>query len=208
MPVTSSGSNARVLVSPRMHVAEATPLKPAANAQSQDIFPEPSTRVDVVAASLEEIQYMKKNEQHLIRAKRRLEGQVRHLEARISDLVQRLEQYKTLYEQARQDAQCRGGGELEIQSLHQQLTCIQMLKDALNTENLELRRRLEVAEIAAGDDNKQAACCVVCMDNLANLVCLPCKHLAMCTYCGQQPDVKCCPICRGDIKEKMQIYTP
>jgi hypothetical protein len=46
------------------------------------------------------------------------------------------------------------------------------------------------------------------MDNLINLVCLPCKHLSMCTYCGMAQDVTSCPICRTDIKEKLQIYTP
>ena len=34
--------------------------------------------------------------------------------------------------------------------------------------------------------------CVICMDNLANLVCLPCKHLAICSLCNAIAE---CPMC-------------
>jgi len=158
--------------------------------------------------SEEENQYLRRNADHLRKEKHRLEAQVRHLEARTVDLEQRSQQYQSLYKEAQRDALCgRGGGDMEIQSLHQQLSAVVLLKDALNTENLELRRRIESSERVESDESKQIVC-VICMDNLCNLVCLPCKHLALCTYCGQKQDVTTCPICRTELKEKMQIYTP
>jgi len=153
----------------------------------------------------EDALYLKKNVEHLRSVKHHLAGQVQDLEARVRGLEQRTQQYKMLYEQAQRDAQCRGSGELEISSLHQQLTAVVMLKDALNSENMDLQRRLEAAQKSQNAESKQAAC-VICMDNLANIVCLPCKHLALCSYCQQ--DVADCPICRSALEDKMQIFTP
>jgi len=155
----------------------------------------------------EDVAYLKRNMEHLCSEKRRLEGQVQDLEARVRGLEQRKQQYKMLYEQARNDTQCMGTGELEMMSLHQQLNAVLMLKEVLNTENMELRTRLEAAQKTQGAESRQATC-VICMDNLANVVCLPCKHLAVCAYCGLEREVSDCPICRTHIKEQMQIYTP
>lgn len=149
---------------------------------------------------------MLRNAEHLRKEKHRAFEQNKHLRAEKHELELRLQQYKSLYEQAQMDAQCRGGGELEMQSLRQQLEAVLLLKDALNSENLEIRRRLEEAE-STRQASKEANC-VICMDNLINVVCLPCKHLSMCTYCGMGQDVTSCPICRTEIKEKMQIFTP
>jgi len=163
----------------------------------------------------DENQYLKKNVDHLKSVKHQLEGnnhrleaQVLDLQSRVRGLEQRLGQYKSLYEQAQRDAQCRGVGDLEISSLQCQLGAVMDLKDALNTENVDLRTRLHAAEQLATVEPSQGATCVICMDNLANLVCLPCKHLALCAYCGLQEGVSDCPICRSSISDKMQIYTP
>jgi len=156
----------------------------------------------------EDALYLKKNNEHLRSMNRCLEGQIMDLEERNDKLEQRKEQYKALYEQAQADAQCRGSsGELEITNLHQQLSAIVILKDHLNSENMELQKRLEAAQKSQRAESRQAAC-VICMDNLANVVCLPCKHLAICAYCGLSKDVVDCPICRTHIQEKMQIYIP
>eukprot|EP00439_Symbiodinium_sp_Y106_P039622 s2528_g4.t2 len=84
-----------------------------------------------------------------------------------------------------------------------------------NEENLaidvDLARRLEESErhrLNREAEPVPQASCVICLDNLANLVTLPCKHLAMCTFCGFQEDLTECPICRTRIGEKMQIFTP
>lgn len=158
------------------------------------------------AISEEDLQYLRRNAENLRREKHRALEQAKRNEARNGELEQRLQQYKQLYEQSQTDSMCRGGGEMEIESLHQQLCAIMMLKDALNTENLELRRRLDGRE--AAKDEEQGATCVICMDNLINLVCLPCRHLAMCDMCGNSKEVTACPICRTEIKDRMQVYTP
>jgi len=155
----------------------------------------------------EENAYLRRNVEHLRNAKHRLEEKVQDLDARARALEQRKQQYKMLYEEALRGAQNLGMGEMEMSSLHQQLGAVSLLKDALNEENIELQRKLEEADRNKGDGSKQATC-VICMDNLANLVCLPCKHLAICSLCGVQADLAECPICRAAVKEKMQIFTP
>lgn len=66
-----------------------------------------------------------------------------------------------------------------------------------------------IVATAAGthQESKQGAC-VICMDKLANIVCLPCKHLALCTLCDAQQKVQLCPICRSAVQEKMPIFMP
>lgn len=169
-------------------------------------FPAPS--VDA-----EETAYLRRNVEHLRFAKRRLEERVQDLRTRCEQLEQRKQQYKLLYEQQQQqlrDQQAMVGGSEEISQLHQQLSAISLLKDALNQENLDLARRLEESErhrLNREAEPVPQASCVICLDNLANLVTLPCKHLAMCTFCGFQEDLTECPICRTRIGEKMQIFT-
>lgn len=51
-------------------------------------------------------------------------------------------------------------------------------------------------------------CCVVCMDEKRNAVCIPCGHVAACFEC--LTDVKnltgLCPVCRGPIREVIRLY--
>lgn len=155
--------------------------------------------------------YLRKNVEHLRRAKHSLEDQVSSFETRSKNVEQQMQQYKTLYEQSKtermQEIVAGGGNGMEIHNLHQQLSAVQMLKDVLNMENVELQEKLSKAQRSEGEDMKHAAC-VICLDNLANLVCIPCKHLALCSYCAAQDGVDSCPICRTEIREKMQIYLP
>lgn len=159
----------------------------------------PQTRSDDA-----EVIYLRKNVEHLRFAKRRLEEKVQELEFRCDALEQRKQQYKLLYEQALRDQ--AGGGGLEISSLHQQLSAISLLKDALNQENMELSRRLEEVE-KHPREAVVSQVCVICMENLANLVVMPCKHLAICSFCGLGDLVEC-PICRTKVADVMQIFTP
>jgi len=186
---------------------ESSPLDPRrCSGSTQGAREQPVAAPAPIMLPAEENAYLKKNVDHLRSVKHKLEGHVQDLTARLRGLEQRKNQYKLLYEQAQLDATCRGSGEMEISNLHQQLNAVSMLKDALNSENLELQRRVDEAE-RAKEGPRQAAC-VICLDNLANVVCLPCKHLALCAYCGQQEEVTDCPICRASVEEKMQIYTP
>lgn len=47
--------------------------------------------------------------------------------------------------------------------------------------------------------------CKICLDRQADIVILPCKHVAVCSQCALQIKDNC-PICRGIIAEKMSIF--
>ena len=47
--------------------------------------------------------------------------------------------------------------------------------------------------------------CKVCLDRKANIVFLPCKHVAVCSQCVFGINEKCI-ICRGIIKDKISLY--
>jgi len=153
-----------------------------------------------------ENRYLKKNVDHLRRSKHSLEDKVAALEQRNAFLEDQVQQLKAVVGGTSTEA-LGEAPELEIRNLHAQLHAIQLLKEALNCENVELHHRLKTSQTAEANELRRAAC-VICMDNLANTVCLPCKHLSLCLPCGEQKGVTQCPICRADIKEKMQIYTP
>jgi len=151
--------------------------------------------------------YLKKNIEHLRLSKRQLEGQVESLEDRVLFLEQQNQQYKSLYEQSKSSLMSGDSGGMELSNLQQQLCAVQLLKDALNAENLELQQKLKAIQNAGKNEVKQNAC-VICMDNLANVVCLPCKHLSLCSFCCRQNEVTSCPICRSEISDKIQIFIP
>jgi hypothetical protein len=160
----------------------------------------------------EENEYLRKNVLHLRNVKKVMENHIRGLEVRNNWLEQQNEQHKVLFQQqARREFELQslsgGGCEMEIQNLHDQLEAVMQIKKALNAENLELQRRLEAKETEESETAKKATC-VICMDNLANTVCLPCKHLAMCMDCAYLDKSSLCPICRKTVVEKMQIYCP
>eukprot|EP00913_Durusdinium_trenchii_P024299 g22813.t1 len=70
--------------------------------------------------------------------------------------------------------------------------------DALNSENVELQARIKGLE-AERSRRSPPSSCVICMENLANVVCLP--H----TYAAERSS---CPICRATINERMLIFMP
>jgi len=160
--------------------------------------------------ALEEGAYLMKNIEWLRQKKRDLERQVGNMEARVRTAEAQKEQYKALFEESQSDTFVQASGEgrdREIVGLHQQLAALLMLKDAFNSENLQLQERMQAMEQS---QRHGQASCVICMKNLANVVCLPCKHLALCSFCSQQSyaERSQCPICRGSISERMQIFMP
>lgn len=167
----------------------------------------PPTDTFMTTAHPDEIGYLKKNNDSLIRAKRKLQLEADELRNRLSSTEEKMTLYKQLYDEERRAAMCRGGTGAEMANLHQQLAVVTDLKEALFKEVMDLRIRLEQNQ-SGDNDPGQGASCVICMDNLANVVCLPCKHLALCAYCSEGTEVQDCPICRSSIQEKMQIYTP
>jgi len=159
-------------------------------------------------SSAHENAYLRKNIEHLRQTRHQLKRHVGGLQNRVRSLEVQLQHYKALSEQMQTSSVCPNTSEMEITSLRQQLSAVQLLSDALNKENLDLHQQLRDAKSAEGKDPKHSCACVICLDNLANIVCLPCKHLGLCTFCAQKEKVDICPICRSEIKDQMQIFMP
>jgi len=163
--------------------------------------------IDASAAAVEvgnidhEMDYLRQNAEHLRHAKHQQEHHISVLNKQVARLQEQVIHHK--------EANLRGptndGGSLEVSSLNQQLTAVQRLKDRLNKENLALHDELGALR---QEQSQQAPTCVICMDNLVNLVCLPCRHLALCSLCGKKGVVDSCPICRSPIDSRMQIFMP
>jgi len=163
-----------------------------------------------VRSKSEENLYLRKNMENLRKQKRHLQQQVESIEARLRNVEAQKLQYQKLFEDSQGSFAVGGEGrDLEITGLHQQLAALLMLKDALNSENIELQARIKGLEEERS--RRSPACsCVICMENLANVVCLPCKHLAICSFCSKHSydEGSACPICRGNITDRMVIYMP
>ncbi|CAL1133653.1 unnamed protein product [Cladocopium goreaui] len=191
--------------------SEATSAEPEAEdvtqARRQD---RPKRQVPVPPRSKsEENLYLRKNMENLRKQKRHLQQQVESIEARLRNVEAQKLQYQKLFEDSHRSYAIGEGRDLEITGLHQQLAALLMLKDALNSENMELQARIKGLE-EEKSRRSPAAACVICMENLANVVCLPCKHLALCSFCSKHSygERSTCPICRGSITDRMLIYMP
>jgi len=133
--------------------------------------------------------------------KLRMGEQILCLKHQVSSLQEELRHYKAMHVRSESYSPCRTNSEdLELMNLRQQLSAVQLVKDALNKENLELHQRLYSAKEG---DLQIKHTCVICMDNLVNV---PCRHLAICMSCSQQDNVDSCPICRCSIRELMQVF--
>jgi len=164
----------------------------------------------VGSVEVEDTEHFRKEVERLRKVKHAHSCHVLQLREQHRNLVTKLSHCKNLYELARRDFRGNGGIEadrLEVDNLHQKLDAVMLLKGMLFKDNMELQRELETLRRSAGEGVKLSAC-VICMDNLANVVCMPCKHLVLCAHCSQQENVHDCPICRTHVQEKMQIYTP
>lgn len=163
---------------------------------------------------VDDVPYLKKNVAHLKQKKHFLEEQVKQLDARLKNALQEKEHFRGLFEQAQRELRESRYTSMpehnpgqEVQELQAQLEVATELKGQFYMEAEELRNQLRQAQQQAQQGGKKdESTCVVCMDNLANVVCLPCKHLVLCSYCSG--DVDSCPICRTAAEEKLQIFTP
>lgn len=67
----------------------------------------------------------------------------------------------------------------------------------------------EVGDNEASTFNNEREC-VVCRDNVANILLLPCKHLKICQIChstiSSNEDSYNCPCCRIPVDDFMQVY--
>ncbi|XP_055348932.1 uncharacterized protein LOC129595831 [Paramacrobiotus metropolitanus] len=75
--------------------------------------------------------------------------------------------------------------------------------DALRSNIRKLKERLE--------EERDGKLCVVCHDNLRNIVSIPCRHFALCEDCINMLPTnifhnKLCPVCRKQIQELIKIF--
>jgi len=200
-----------------------TPERPSSESSASKVTRDISQLLLSEAQLMQENEYLKQNLEYMRNHKHQMAHKIQAFEGRVRTVEMQREHYKTLYEESQRNnlvfmqqgpttpgggssASTNGHEQLEIMGIQQQLSAIQLLKDALNAENLELQERIKVLERS----KHSQASCVICMDNLANVVCMPCKHLAMCSFCSQHTCTECnsCPICRGVISDRMLIYMP
>jgi len=70
---------------------------------------------------------------------------------------------------------------------------------------VECQRRL--------DHERERSLCVICQDQVKSVLVLPCRHMCMCVDCartvvsGTHNQRRICPLCRGDIRVVMNVYT-
>jgi len=53
-------------------------------------------------------------------------------------------------------------------------------------------------------DQENGGKCVICWEEAKSVLFLPCKHLCSCKPCSEKTEE--CPLCRGTIQEKTQVY--
>lgn len=151
-----------------------------------------------------ETEYLRKNLEDLCDVTQRQDSQIGDLNAEVRSLHLELAHYKCLQDVADSTPKARASSDgLEITNLQQQLSAVQLVKDTLNKEVMDLHDQLEAAK-----DSKPAPTCVICLTNVVSIVCLPCRHLSLCGTCGQHGCVDNCPICRSRIEDRMQIFMP
>lgn len=71
------------------------------------------------------------------------------------------------------------------------------LSAALKRQKLE-KERYEGREVEAGKE------CKICLANPCDVIFQPCKHMCCCKPCSVL--VSQCPICRGDVRERISVF--
>jgi hypothetical protein len=163
----------------------------------------------------DEIAYWKRNAEHLRVKKHELEGHLEVARTQQSNVESQVEHWKRAYRELEANqAQALDGRrqDMDAESMQDMLSGMRMARNMLYEENLSLQKRLAEAQIdqLAMDQPRSGSTCVVCMDNLADVVLWPCRHLALCKECGDSAaaNMTVCPCCRANIENRTQIFTP
>ena len=61
--------------------------------------------------------------------------------------------------------------------------------------------------VAPSRDEDDSGGCRTCLDRPIGTVMVPCGHMALCTHCGRNPDLKACPVCRCRIQQVVETHT-
>ena len=48
--------------------------------------------------------------------------------------------------------------------------------------------------------------CVICVNSIKNTLIYPCGHMCLCEECSKNPMLKKCPMCRGQVLNKVKVY--
>lgn len=48
--------------------------------------------------------------------------------------------------------------------------------------------------------------CVICRENTKTVLLMTCRHLCVCSLCGQRDELTCCPLCREIIVERINVF--
>jgi len=73
------------------------------------------------------------------------------------------------------------------------------LSQPLSNLNINQEQKTQISD----DDAK---CCVICFDQPADVIFLPCKHMKVCSKCAYALKDSRCPLCRQAIKEIIKPY--
>lgn len=79
----------------------------------------------------------------------------------------------------------------------------------LNTLEEQVRRSLDrimKAKELASSHLEDARTCVICKENPKSVLFLNCRHLCVCNNCGHLDILVQCPLCRMEIREKINVY--
>lgn len=79
----------------------------------------------------------------------------------------------------------------------------------LNSLEDEVRRSLDriiKAKEVASSNLEDARMCVICKENPKSVLFMNCRHLCVCNECGHLDILVQCPLCRMEIREKINVY--
>lgn len=95
------------------------------------------------------------------------------------------------------------GHELSGTSLEDLESLESELKDCLGRVTKEKDRMLRERI----DGEREQRLCVICQEEEKSCLLLPCRHLCLCKACSKRPELETCPLCRGNILEKIDVYS-
>ena len=79
----------------------------------------------------------------------------------------------------------------------------------LNSIEEQVRRSLDriiKAKEVASNNLEDARMCVICKESPKSVLFLNCRHLCVCIECGHLDILVQCPLCRMEIREKINVY--
>lgn len=148
----------------------------------------------------------REKDEELLSLRQLLQEKERASQERIASLLvenQRIrsENERLLRETERRLAVYEGDDE-EINRLASVEDCL-ALKLKLSQTVLKLEARKERLR----KEEQEARNCRICLERGSEVVIIPCGHLCICSPCSARPSLAVCPICRGEVLQKMKVFS-